>query len=94
MSARTLRSLRSRARRPWDDPWKFYEPEAIALRQKRWAEEDARTAADEFQDDDVFEDDEAAMPYVRELPKIGRNDHCPCGSGKKYKKCCADKDRA
>jgi len=23
------------------------------------------------------------------LPKIGRNDPCPCGSGKKYKKCCA-----
>jgi preprotein translocase subunit SecA len=21
-------------------------------------------------------------------PKVGRNDHCPCGSGKKYKKCC------
>jgi uncharacterized protein YecA (UPF0149 family) len=21
-------------------------------------------------------------------PKIGRNDPCPCGSGKKYKKCC------
>ena len=28
------------------------------------------------------------MPYVRETPKIGRNDPCPCGSGKKYKKCC------
>ena len=27
-------------------------------------------------------------PYVRETPKIGRNDPCPCGSGKKYKKCC------
>jgi len=25
---------------------------------------------------------------VREAPKIGRNDPCPCGSGKKYKKCC------
>ncbi len=25
----------------------------------------------------------------RETPKIGRNDPCPCGSGKKYKKCCA-----
>ena len=25
---------------------------------------------------------------VRETPKIGRNDPCPCGSGKKYKKCC------
>lgn len=27
-------------------------------------------------------------PYVRKEPKIGRNDPCPCGSGKKYKKCC------
>lgn len=27
-------------------------------------------------------------PYVRTDPKIGRNDPCPCGSGKKYKKCC------
>ncbi len=27
-------------------------------------------------------------PQVRQEPKIGRNDACPCGSGKKYKKCC------
>ena len=27
-------------------------------------------------------------PYQRETPKVGRNDTCPCGSGKKYKKCC------
>ena len=26
--------------------------------------------------------------YVRETPKVGRNDPCPCGSGKKYKRCC------
>ncbi len=26
--------------------------------------------------------------HVREEPKVGRNDACPCGSGKKYKKCC------
>lgn len=26
--------------------------------------------------------------YKRAQPKIGRNDPCPCGSGKKYKKCC------
>lgn len=26
--------------------------------------------------------------YRRPEPKIGRNDPCPCGSGKKYKKCC------
>lgn len=26
--------------------------------------------------------------YVRSAPKVGRNDPCPCGSGKKYKFCC------
>jgi hypothetical protein len=28
-----------------------------------------------------------ALPYIAP-PKVGRNDPCPCGSGKKYKKCC------
>lgn len=27
-------------------------------------------------------------PFVRATPKVGRNDPCPCQSGKKYKKCC------
>ena len=27
-------------------------------------------------------------PFTREKPKVGRNDPCPCGSKKKYKKCC------
>jgi uncharacterized protein len=27
-------------------------------------------------------------PYERAAPKVGRNDPCPCGSGKKYKRCC------
>lgn len=27
-------------------------------------------------------------PYIRSEPKIGRNNPCPCNSGKKYKKCC------
>ena len=26
--------------------------------------------------------------FIRPTPKVGRNDPCPCGSGKKYKKCC------
>jgi len=38
-------------------------------------------------DEDIF-----ALPpgetIVRDSPKVGRNDPCPCGSGKKYKKCC------
>ncbi len=42
-----------------------------------------------FDDDD---EDEAYEPLVEQVvrsePKIGRNDPCRCGSGKKYKKCC------
>jgi len=31
---------------------------------------------------------EATQPFVREQRKVGRNEPCPCGSGKKYKHCC------
>jgi preprotein translocase subunit SecA len=30
---------------------------------------------------------ESQAPYRREVPKIGRNDPCYCGSGQKFKKC-------
>ena len=30
----------------------------------------------------------SAKPFVRTGAKVGRNDPCPCGSGKKHKKCC------
>ncbi|MCU0897790.1 MAG: SEC-C domain-containing protein, partial [Burkholderiales bacterium] len=29
----------------------------------------------------------AAQPFVRNMGKVGRNDPCPCGSGKKFKQC-------
>jgi len=29
----------------------------------------------------------AAVPFVRAVPKVGRNEPCPCGSGRKYKHC-------
>jgi len=32
--------------------------------------------------------DSVAKPLRRSEPRVGRNDPCPCGSGKKYKKCC------
>jgi hypothetical protein len=42
---------------------------------------------------EMLEDNPGLMPakvetYRREEPRVGRNDPCPCGSGKKYKKCC------
>jgi uncharacterized protein len=30
----------------------------------------------------------------RQVPKVGRNDPCPCGSGRKYKQCCGAPGRA
>jgi preprotein translocase subunit SecA len=33
-------------------------------------------------------DASAHATYKRQVPKVGRNDPCPCGSGKKYKHCC------
>lgn len=33
-------------------------------------------------------DPEVPEPYRRNQPKVGRNQPCPCGSGKKFKKCC------
>lgn len=61
------------------DPWTFYEPEAIAERQARWAQMAAEAEA--------AEQPAAAATYTRALPKVGRNDPCPCGSGKKFKHC-------
>jgi len=37
-------------------------------------------------------DEEKEKQLKEKKKKIGRNDPCPCGSGKKYKKCCLRKD--
>jgi hypothetical protein len=36
-------------------------------------------------------EEQPAKQYIRAERKIGRNEPCPCGSGKKYKKCCMNK---
>jgi yecA family protein len=82
----------------------FYNPNEIRLRQLRWMKEDGRIPGEEgdpaWPDDLAVPDEQSDYPwpeelpmqqdtpYVRETPKVGRNDPCPCGSGKKYKKCC------
>jgi preprotein translocase subunit SecA len=35
----------------------------------------------------ISESRAGAVPFVRQVPKVGRNEMCPCGSGKKYKHC-------
>ncbi|MDP1535495.1 MAG: SEC-C metal-binding domain-containing protein [Rubrivivax sp.] len=73
------------------EPWTFYDDATILARQERWREEDARALNVADHRDDLYDFPE---PYVREQPKPGRNDSCPCGSGMKYKKCCLPADEA
>jgi uncharacterized protein YchJ len=66
---------------------------AGAARAYRHFAEARREFADELDDNDLDreeleEDDYYPETFVRAEPKIGRNEPCPCGSGKKYKKCC------
>jgi uncharacterized protein YecA (UPF0149 family) len=48
-------------------------------------------------EDDLVSDDfdpGSVGTFVRSMPKVGRNDPCWCGSGKKYKKCHLSEDEA
>jgi len=80
------------------DPWKLADArrhrlvdDAVA-EMSRWWEGPAskeRPAGDEV-DGNLMEPGPSLWPktFVRSEPKIGRNAPCPCGSGKKFKRCC------
>jgi len=73
------------------NPWNFYNHQQIIQRQIRWTNEDENLSAPYEIDavpDNWIPNYEPQQTYIREKEKIGRNDPCPCGSGKKYKKCC------
>ena len=69
--------------------------------EEEWDEEqeDEDWQGDVVDDDDYGDDDwtppigldDDLKPIRREKPPVGRNDPCPCGSGKKFKKCCLKK---
>ena len=67
--------------------------EDVDLEQKE-AERQKSTRISEERRDVLFSEqkEEKAKPVRRSLPKVGRNDDCPCGSGKKYKKCCGQNE--
>jgi preprotein translocase subunit SecA len=61
-----------------------------AARQKMAFEHAQASAVAAPSDAEAAADDESAarpQTVVRDTPKVGRNDPCPCGSGKKYKQC-------
>ena len=62
---------------PTYDAWLFYTPVGFERRRQALEAESSPASLNAVQ-----------SPHVRTAPKVGRNDPCPCGSGKKYKKCC------
>ena len=58
---------------------------------REYDEEEDGLDMDPFEVEDDFYSP-TVKTVVRPGPKIGRNDPCPCGSGKKYKKCCLHRD--
>jgi len=74
----------------YDDQGRDTEAEAIRKRLDEAAALDARHAGHHHHhhhEEDHFVPEHGIEP-IRTGPKIGRNQPCPCGSGKKYKKCC------
>jgi len=59
------------------------------LRSYRHFADARRRAAMASYDRAVSTPESGSNPYIRPDPKVGRNEPCPCGSGKKFKKCCA-----
>lgn len=76
-------------------------PEAIKLiydsipelpGQRRIVEEQLKTKgkiSKSIEDESIYPSNE--KPYIKSQVEVGRNEPCPCGSGKKYKKCCLNK---
>jgi hypothetical protein len=71
-------SLDDPATQDLQDEWKSTPREAF----------DGKTPEEMMQDNPGGFLPEKVKTFRREEPRVGRNDPCPCGSGKKYKKCC------
>jgi len=63
------------------------EPQEVPEREFEFKHEAFRGLDLEPRDEEAPAAGEQQQPYVREQRKIGRNEPCPCGSGKKYKHC-------
>lgn len=63
------------------------EVERMEAQRRAQAEEAARHAQAQHASADDAEQDESNQPMVRDERKVGRNEPCPCGSGKKYNQC-------
>jgi hypothetical protein len=92
-----MRSDREKTMQELRDNGRFRLVEDPAKEMEWWAcfhdEEEDNGPYSPYDDDLQIDPELLPKPIIREGPRIGRNDPCPCGSGKKYKKCCLDRER-
>ncbi len=80
---------------PEFEQWKEDAKHDTEFRKKYYADHYPGEVDDEEKEYSDDYDDGPLLPpdtIVREQQRIGRNEPCPCGSGKKYKKCCLNKE--
>jgi hypothetical protein len=66
--------------------WRETEPDLLEIMTERYL--DIKSLGRRILDENEPTQEVDGSPHVRKTPKVGRNDPCPCGSGKKFKKCC------
>lgn len=76
-------SVETKERRRSEKPIRAYKPVVMSPVNPAQDEEVSEVGASQPQS--------AAIPARRSYEKVGRNEPCPCGSGKKYKRCCGQK---
>ncbi len=72
-----------------DEDWQEDEDEDRQEDEDEDRQEEPGYSSDQFQDPPFS----SKAAYVGPAKKVGRNDPCPCGSGKKFKKCCYGKEK-
>lgn len=89
-SIRVLSNVQIRREDPEEEEARLRQQAAELAQRMQFQHEDTASFTDEQEGSAAPAEQEpvAASPMVRSEPKIGRNQPCPCGSGKKYKHCC------
>ncbi|HZJ94199.1 MAG TPA: preprotein translocase subunit SecA [Thiopseudomonas sp.] len=89
-SIRVLSNVQIRREDPEEEEARLRQQAAELAQRMQFQHEETASFTDEQEGGAALAEQEpvAASPMVRSEPKIGRNQPCPCGSGKKYKHCC------
>ena len=70
-----------------EDEIKVMEEQNRPAREMQFQHEEVSALTADAEEGPAEQKPEAPKPFVRDVKKVGRNDPCPCGSGRKFKQC-------